>query len=762
MKHGDVLSMHNEYSALNLADLLLARERNHVELMRKAHVVGTAVGLYLIRKSDPWGKKSAAASGARKGPRTLQNSEVRDYSWPCILVFVDEWHALEALDWEDRIPRAVSVDDTRKAPVCVVYAPKSEYPETPIRPVVYPSSRIGGGFPLTVEVQGQEHIASIGCLVRDGHTVYALTNRHVTGPAGEIVYGRFGGAKTRIGVSSSKQLTRLPFTKLYPGFAGKETYAHLDIGLVRIDNVNDWTTDVYGIGAIGPLADLGIDNLSLRLIDCPVRAYGCGSGKMRGRIKALFYRYKSMGGFEYVSDFLIGPREGRDDLRTHPGDSGTVWLLESPKQGLMPIAVQWGGQVFSSGGDREQSSYALATCLSTVCNILDVDVVRDWNAGVTEYWGEVGHYTIGALACTLTFTGLPGLERLMSKNITQVGFEPSDLRNTDKVLKNKAHYTFVPLADVADDVWRNTRKSGSDTNDDGNNHFADMDEPASSGKYKGQTLLGLCANTDNVDPGVWIDFYAGVSATTKPGALPFRVWQGYDLMVKALQNQDVVTFLCAAGTTAHYVGDACQPLHISRFHHGDPDKPQTSVTKAVHSVYETQMLNAHAGAIVDGVVAALKNESVSGSFTGGKGAAIRVVTLMRQTVTSLPPKNIVDAYNKANLPADRLTTLWDNFSTDTIALMAQGCICMADIWASAWKDGGGEQIPQNKLTAIDPQALSDLYNRADFFPSMALKLMVPLLTRGSAPAAAAMVTRTTRTKRSAGPRTKKKRARPRP
>ena len=276
------LSLHNEYSMLNLADLLLARERNHVELVRKAHVVGTAVGLYLIRKKEPW-QPPDPNERVRRPPRTLGNSEVRDYSWPCILAFVDDWKEDAELSWEDRLPRAVYFDERRKVPVCVVLAPTVDRPEPSIRPVVFPSSTIGGGFPVIVVVQGREHIASIGCLVRDGHTVYALTNRHVTGPEGEPVFAQLGGERVRIGVSSSKQLTRQLFSKMYPEWAGKETYLNLDIGLIRIDDINRWTANVYGIGELGPMADLGADNLSLRLIDCPVRAYGCASGPMTGR-----------------------------------------------------------------------------------------------------------------------------------------------------------------------------------------------------------------------------------------------------------------------------------------------------------------------------------------------------------------------------------------------------------------------------------------------------------------------------------------------
>ena len=83
------LTLHNEFSMLNLADLLLARERNHVELMRKENVVGTAVGLYLIRKKDP--SRPPSDEARQRPPRTLGNSEVRDYSWPCVLAFVDDW-----------------------------------------------------------------------------------------------------------------------------------------------------------------------------------------------------------------------------------------------------------------------------------------------------------------------------------------------------------------------------------------------------------------------------------------------------------------------------------------------------------------------------------------------------------------------------------------------------------------------------------------------------------------------------------------------
>src|SRR5262249_11782775 len=158
---------------------------------------------------------------------------------------------------------------------------------------------------------------------------------------------------------------------------------------------------IYGIGRIGPLADLSIFNLTLNLIGCPVRAYGAASGLLFGEISALFYRYKSVGGIEYVADFLIGSRD-EQPLQTRPGDSGTVWVVEgdSVDHNRMPVAVQWGGTVFA--GDAVNFPFALATNLSTVCRELEVELFRSSNLATFEYWEAVGHYSIGAFACQLT------------------------------------------------------------------------------------------------------------------------------------------------------------------------------------------------------------------------------------------------------------------------------------------------------------------------------------------------------------------------
>ena len=161
--------------------------------------------------------------------------------------------------------------------------------------------------------------------------------------------------------------------------------------------------------------------------------------------------------------------------------------------------------------------FALGICLATLCRELDVDLVSDWNAGHTEYWGEWGHVKIGTYATTQIADKLPKLQKMMSENSDNIGLD-------DKLLADFKPYkrrAFAPLADVADLVWRFTRKT------DESNHFADMDRPGANGA----TLLQLCAQSPgNIDPKVWNAFYDGIGESRR-GALPFRVWQIFDAMV---------------------------------------------------------------------------------------------------------------------------------------------------------------------------------------------------------------------------------------
>jgi hypothetical protein len=71
----------SDFPSLSLKDLVEARDLFHYHLMNKKNVVATAVGLYRIRKTDPWPSKDHPTPTHHRKPtderRTLFNSEVR-------------------------------------------------------------------------------------------------------------------------------------------------------------------------------------------------------------------------------------------------------------------------------------------------------------------------------------------------------------------------------------------------------------------------------------------------------------------------------------------------------------------------------------------------------------------------------------------------------------------------------------------------------------------------------------------------------------
>jgi hypothetical protein len=766
----DIFSSRSDFNLLSVKDLLLARDQFHLHLMHHKNVVATAIGRYRIRISDPWPSESNPKETTKKvvGPRserTLGNSEIRPYSWPALLVFVEQW--IEPGDFsnpDDSVPPAVFMPDGKKVPICVIKVDKDD-----IRPELdanfnYPASLMGGGYPVICDVQDREHVASVACLVTDGNKTYALTNRHVAGEPGTVISAIIGRNKVPIGTSARGQITRKLFTELYPDWPGKNVYVDLDVGLIDIDDLNDWTTQVYGVGEIGPLADLDSSNMTLRLIGLPVRAHGAASGTMEGELCALFYRFRSVGGFEYVADALIGPRKGQP-LGTRPGDSGTLWLVDQEKDKSdqpdksgkvdkfipAPLALQWGGQVFLGDGGKV-SSYALVTFLSTVCDQLDVTLLRDWNTGLPEYWGAVGHYSIATRA--LSAIRDSKLKSLMNANLENISFEIDAINK--KAMQGLSLRDFVPLADVPDMVWKvGPHKRGGMSSPEHANHFADMDRELNPKIPEGATLLEICdGKPQNVAVGIWQRYYDAVKKQfpqkESRGLLPFRVWQIYDAMVAAVRAGEADTFVCAAGILSHYVGDSCQPLHISYLFNGDPDHPVAGTVRdpdtgkkvkgkvprgtGVHSAYEDDMVDGHVPEIVAGVASVVDSATKPPLVTGGHGAAVAIVELMQKTFAAIAPADLIDEYvrTEGSKPAARADALWKKFGGGTINVMADGCLCLATLWDSAWQEGGGDAM-KPVAAAISQARLEQLYQNPDFLPSHTLDTIGPLLSGATAP-----------------------------
>ena len=708
-----------DFGSLSVTDLLEAREAYHVHLAHLDAVYATAIGRYLIRDTDTNAKDADYHSKPQDlGPRRLTNSSVKPWSWPCVLVFVDRWFDRSTIRdnpdlASELVPSFLYLPDGRVVPTCVVeVSPDKAAPIVPPQPV-FKSDLIGGGFPVQATSQGKTHVGSIGCLVTDGDKVFALTNRHVAGEIGRPLFAGFKNTSRRLGVSDNRQLTKKPFDEIYQGWPGKRAVANLDAGLIEIDDVKGWSAQVYGVGEIGEIWDLNVDTFRLDVIETPVVAFGAASGVMKGKILGLFYRYKAVGGIDYVTDFLITARDAATGLNHFPGDSGTLWFEDDPDAPknaagapiLRPFALEWGGQVLQGGDGKKPVQLALGICLSTLCREFDVELISDWNAGHVEYWGEWGHVKIGAYATSQVAAAFPKLKHMMEANAGNIGLDD------DLLVDLKAHEkgAFSPLADVADLVWRFTRHT------DESNHFADMDKPGKGGK----SLLDLCAaSMANVDPGVWNTYYDGIGEDRR-GALPFRVWQIFDFMVDYAADNKLLEFVCAGGILAHYIGDACQPLHISQFHHGRDLKDKAHAK--VHSVYETTMIGRHGKDLIKLIPAAktaVVAEIKPGGTPTGRDAAIAVVQLMQRTVKRLPPLTIVDLFDD-NMGRGQVETLWRELKEPTAACMQDGAKTLARVWEAAWRAGKGETKPQaDEFTQDDLRAL---YEDKDFLPAFELQ-----------------------------------------
>ena len=611
---GEVVDPRNKFSHLAIRDLIEARDQFHVHLMNKKNVVATAIGRYLIRLTDldenGRFKRTSDDNHVQRPVRTLDNSMVIDISWPCVLVFVEQWQNESDLmkeGAENIVPKTIYMPDGRTVPICVVEAPRKQIAVSEIDPdrLRFPDNLIGGGFPLLLHSQGVDWLATVGCLVADGHRYYALTNKHVTGEGGELVYSRFGADRRRIGVASGKTLGKIDFSKLYDDWTSRNLLVNCDVGLVEIDDLHRWKTDVVGLEGIGELYDLNTQNIDLSLIaehtlKCGKRSSSNGqvigsgavSGRMEGELFALFYRYKSVGGREYVSDFLIGGRNG-DPLPVHHGDSGALWLLENRtddgKIELRPVALHWGQHEYVKGGGKEYSTYALATCLSNVCRELDVELIRDWNISLDYSWGKVGHYTVGTLAVDAAIDAIAGnaanlakFKQFMKNNLKNISFPRvgADLDTKNNPLLSTNPDEILPLADVPDIIWKQskTKTNWGRQGDENPNHYADADAPT---VHNGD-LFEICSDKSKLTTKIWTDYYNDIDPektgldpkTVSHGLISFRVWQIFDYMVKALQRKPQEVYLCG-GRIGPLRGRRMSPLHSSYMSNGDPADNQT-------------------------------------------------------------------------------------------------------------------------------------------------------------------------------------------
>ena len=193
--------------------------------------------------------------------------------------------------------------------------------------------------------------------------------------------------------------------------------------------------------------------------------------------------------------------------------------------------------------------------------------------------------------------------------------------------------------------------------------------------------------------------------------MPFRVAQLYrdrrSQSLPAERRQRAA--LAAGGVMAHYVGDACQPLHVSRCHDGrNPEEA------GVHSDYETAMVGARRKEIITGLSHRLANVQPMPLINDHHQAGHAVVALMKRSINRLPPEVICQTWVDSN---HHVVQMWDALGKKTMDCLADGCKTLAMLWSSAWAQAGAAAP---SAQPIDRDALKALYMDQDFGSSLYL------------------------------------------
>jgi hypothetical protein len=360
--------------------------------------------------------------------------------------------------------------------------------------------------------------------------------------------------------------------------------------------------------------------------------------------------------------------------------------------------------------------------------------VRDWSTGHDEYWGKIGHFTIGWKACNYV-TGALG--NLLEANQKRLGFD-------DETIGKGAEFRvgrdgFVPLADVPDYVWIASKSRSNEAVQ----HFADIDIVDIDG---GPSILERCfRDPSQISATLWKAYFDGFKEKgvgPEEGALPFRVWQLWEEMVAHLKAGDVLRFVAAGGVLAHYVGDASQPLHCSWLHHGMPPTtevdgrayplPRTSDefqafkktwAAKIHAIYEEQMLEVDTATALIGIDEKIGKFRPDGrGIKSGHDAAVQIIRLMHDAQHRLSPTDIIEADDPTQNAPKRAKALWANpkVRNATIQSLAESTMLLADLWTSAWAAGGGRKIDRSELVTFTESALMKVYRDKRFAEGLSL------------------------------------------
>jgi hypothetical protein len=199
-------------------------------------------------------------------------------------------------------------------------------------------------------------------------------------------------------------------------------------------------------------------------------------------------------------------------------------------------------------------------------------------------------------------------------------------------------------------------------------HFLDIDD------YPGFQHLPRALDT-------LIRLY-GWERVKQNGTLPWAIAWTYDSLVQQLERGDWTNAIQSASDLGHYVGDAHQPLHVTRNYNG-----QLTNNYGIHSRYETMLSpGTYLGSLfITPDSAVYVDVPLDGAFDLLLHSNECVDTIL----TADTYARAVSGWNgSGQAPAAYYAALWERTRGVTLDQVQRATRMLSDLWYSAWVDAG--------------------------------------------------------------------------
>lgn len=140
-----------------------------------------------------------------------------------------------------------------------------------------------------------------------------------------------------------------------------------------------------------------------------------------------------------------------------------------------------------------------------------------------------------------------------------------------------------------------------------------------------------------------------------------------------MRRKDIARYVAGSGAIAHDAGDGCQPMQVSRLHHGfgprhgtpEWDAHQKTPQYKIHRIYEQVMFEVRAAELLQKVDEKLSRTITLAPIADGRSAGWEAVKLMKKTLQLLPPEAIVASGDPSQNAPKRGALLFDKVGDKT-------------------------------------------------------------------------------------------------